>query len=397
MAATVQALNLTKVYRRGDERVYAVNNISLEVYPGELVTVVGRPSSGKSTLLHILGCLQRLDSGQIRIEGLDMTQLEDEELAQVHAHRVGFIFQASNLLRHETTLKNVEVSLRHQGLGAWDRREKAEEVLRVVGLGNRLEHRIGQLSAEQRQCVAIARAMVHDPAIIFADEPTRALDSTSREEVMGLFQKLNDEGWTIVIATSDSGVASYCRRVVRIAEGRTVDDEPVSKRRIIPRSRIPGSAPSGGIREMIVCPQCNYGNFKDEELCKRCESPLHLTKGDEQRIEGRLSGLESGSLGVESASAEGEVPGNDLIEELKKVPFFAGLDSKSIIKIIPVLEQPHFLKGSTIVKQGDVGDSFYIIKSGKVQVVLEREGTSAIPVAQLGPKCWQPAKVGHFC
>ena len=386
MDTTVQGLNLTKVHQLGDERIYALNNVSLEVYPGEMLAIVGRPGSGKSTLLHILGCLQRPDSGMVRIEGLDVTQLEDEELAQARIHKVGFVFQAFNLLPNETALRNVEVPLRYQGIGAWDSREMAEEALQVVGMGNRLEHSPGQLSPEQRQCVVIARALVHNPAVILADEPTGALDSSSREGIMGLFQKLNDEGKTLIIATSDSGVASHCRRVVRIAEGRTVDDQAVSRRRIIPSSRVPGPPPRSHTGEVMVCPRCNYGNFTDEELCRRCQCPLQLTKQEEQSIEGRLSGTGSRWLGVESTSEEGEVPGHGLAEELKEAPFFAGLGSQSLIKVISVLGRRRFPEGSTIVEQGGEGDAFYIIRSGTVQVVLEKEGGRAISIAQLGPK-----------
>ena len=258
---TVQGVELTKVHQLGDERVHALDDVTLEVHAGELVAVTGTPGSGKSTLLHILGCLQRPDSGAVRLEGQDVTHLDEEELAQVRISKVGFVFQAFNLLPNETALGNVEVPLRHQGMGAWDRREKAELALQLVGLGTRLDRKPGQLSAVQRQFLSIARALVQDPAVIFADEPTGVLDSTSREEVMGLLQKLHEQGRTIVVATTESGVASYCQRIIRISEGRTVDEGPVSNRRIIPSSRRPGTASGPGGREVVVCPRCNYGNF----------------------------------------------------------------------------------------------------------------------------------------
>ena len=243
MTATLQGINLTKRHQLGHDRVSALDGVSLEVFPGELLAIVGRPGSGKSSLLHILGCLQRPDSGKLSIEGVDVTSAGEDELAQLRTQKVGFVFQAFNLLPNETALGNVEVPLKHQGIGAWDRQEMAEEALKKVGLGSRLEHRVGQLSAGQRQWEAIARATVHEPVIIFADEPTRALDSTSREEVLGLLQKLNDEGRTIVLATADSGVGNYCHRVVRIDEGRVIQDGAVSKRRIIPATRRPGTPP----------------------------------------------------------------------------------------------------------------------------------------------------------
>ena len=347
MAATVQGSELTKVYQLGNELVYALNRASLEVYPGELLAVVGRAGSGKSTLLHVLGCLQRPDAGSVRVEGQDVTELAEEELAEVRTRKVGFVFQAYNLLPNETMLGNVLVSLRHGDPDSYDRREKA---------------------------------------VIFADEPTRALDSTSREEVMGLLQRLNSEGRTIVVSTDDSGVAGYCQRMVRIYGGRTTEAEAVGKRRVISPSRVPGRASSFSTREVTVCPRCNYGNFKDDELCQRCESPLHLTKEEEESIEGRLSGRGSRYLGAESASDEGEVPGQGQTDELKEVPMLAGLGTKSLARIVAALEPRSFQPGSTIVKQGEPGGSFYIVRSGSVQVMLEREGTPAITVAELGPR-----------
>ena len=385
MTATVQGLNLIKQHQIGHDRVCALDGVTLEVYPGELMAIVGRPGSGKSSLLHILGCLQRPDSGTLRIDGMDATRAAEEELSQLRAQKVGFVFQAFNLLPNETALGNVEVPLKHQGIGAWDRQEMAEEALKKVGLGSRLQHRVGQLSAGQRQWVAIARAMVHNPVVIFADEPTRALDSTSREEVLGLLQKLNDEGRTIVLATADPGVGNYCHRVVKIAQGKLIDDGPVAKRRIIPTTRRPGTPPKEFDREVVVCPRCSSGNLSDWDTCRRCQYPLELTTDEERSIEGRLSGTESRWLGVESASEEGPVPGQELADELGEVPFFSGLGPKSLVKIVSALEQEHYPKASFILRQGDPGDSFYIIRSSNVLVVLERGGAPTTTIAQLGP------------
>jgi putative ABC transport system ATP-binding protein len=386
MAATVQGNNLTKVHKIGAETLYALAGVSLEIYPGEMVAIRGRPSSSKSTLLHVLGGMQRPDSGSVSIDGQDLTGLPDEELARVRGKKVGFLFEAFNLLPNETALRNVEVPLRHQGYDAADSRDKAAAALQVVGLGNRLEHRPGQLTARQRQCVAIARALANDPSVIFADEPTRALDSSSREEIIGLLQKLNDEGRTIVLATSDSGVASHCRRIVRLSDGKTEDDSLVSRRRIIPAFRIPGPPTQIEEREEeAVCPRCNHGNPKDDETCQRCRFPLQLTEEEQHSIEIRLSGADNRHLGVESASDEGQVSGQGLVDELKKVPVFAGLGSKSLVKLVAVLDQQTYPKGSTIVKQGDAGDSFYIVRRGNVQVIIQRPGRPPAAVASLGP------------
>ena len=170
MVATVHAWNLTKAYPLGDERVYALNDVSLAVNPGEMVAILGGSSSGKSTLLHVLGCLQGPDSGQLSIEGRDVSRLEDEELAKLRTDKVGFVFQAFNLLPNETAMTNVEVALRDQELSARDRQRKALEGLRVVGLENRVDRTPGQIFPRQRQCVAIARALVNNPAVLFVDE-----------------------------------------------------------------------------------------------------------------------------------------------------------------------------------------------------------------------------------
>ena len=351
MDATVQGLHLTKTHQLGDQLVYALNDVSLQVYPGEMVAIRARSNGGKSTLLHILGGLLRPDSGRVHIDGQDVTEVEDEELARVRLFKVGFAFEAFNLMPNETALRNVEVPLHHQGMGAGDTNDKAEEALQVVGLGNRLEHRPGQLTARQRQCVVITRALVNDPAVIFADEPTRGLDSSSREEIIGLLQKLNEGGMTIVVATTESGVASHFRRVVRLDEGKAVDDRLVANRRIIPAFRVPGPPTQMEVREEeAVCSRCNHGNQMAEETCQRCNFPLKLTEEEDRFIEIRLSGTESRLLGVECASDDGEVPALELVEELQEVPCFAGLGPKNLVKVIPALEGRRYPKGTTIVK-----------------------------------------------
>ena len=272
MSSVVEAERLTKSYSVGGTRDYVVvRDVSLQVHPGEMVAILGRPGSGKSTLLHMLGCLLRPDSGLVRIEGLDMARLDKEEFIQSRGEKIGFVFQAFKLLPGETALANVELPLKHRGLSAWDRREKTEAVLQSVGLGNRLDYTLGRLSERQRQCVAIARALVHEPAVVLLDEPTRALDGTSQEELIGLLQHLNDQGHTIIMTTSDSGVASFCRRVLRIAERTVREEEPGRTRRA---TRVIAASTGPDVRETTVCSRCNYGNFKDEATCRRCDFAL---------------------------------------------------------------------------------------------------------------------------
>ncbi len=350
-----------------------------------MLAVLGEPGSGKSTLLHTLGCLQRADSGSLDFEGRDVTQLTDVELAELRTHKVGFIFQAFNTLTNETLLANVEVPLRAQGYMSWDWRERAEEALRGVGLGDALERRPGQLTQGQRQCLSIARAEIHKPAVIFADEPTQDIDISSRDEVLGLLQRLNDEGKTVVIATGDAEVAQHCHRVMKMASGKMVAISRVESRTIVPPDRIPMGAARASDRVVIVCSRCDYGNFEDQLACSVCAFPLDLTQAEERAVERRLSGADGGALGVESRSDEGGVPVPKLVQDLKEIPFFSGLGSKNLLKVIPTLEQRHFDKGSTILKQGDPGDFFYMIREGKAQVVLERDGAPSSVMAELGP------------
>ena len=386
MAAIIEAFNLTKEYHLGDERVHALNDISLEIYPGEMVAIVGNEGSGKSTLLHTLATLQKPDSGLVRLAGLDVAETGEALLGRVRAHKVGFLFQAFNLLPNKTALANVEVSLPQEAMRARDRRQIAEKALEAVGLDNRLNRSPGELSATQRLFVAIARELAHNPEVMFVDEPTRVLESASIESVMGLFQKLNNQGMTVIIATPDAQLARYCRRVVNIADGRAGGDDLVTRRRIIRPSTAPRPPADTDIKEVgVVCPRCNYGNPTKEESCHRCRFPLQLTEEEEQSIEDRLSGAENRWLGVESTSDEGDVPAQSIIAELKEVPVFSELGSKSLIKVIPSLEARSFHKGSTIIRQGEAGDSFYIIRSGNVQVLLEREGRPNLPISQLGP------------
>jgi putative ABC transport system ATP-binding protein len=193
---------------------------------------MGPSGSGKSTLMNILGCLDQPTSGQYHLEGVDVAQLNDNKLAQIRGKRIGFVFQSFNLLPRTSALSNVELPLIYMGVGLGERHRRSVAALELVGLGDRLHHKPNELSGGQQQRVAIARALVTNPAIIMADEPTGNLDSKSSEEIMGIFQHLNEEqGITIIFVTHEPDIAQHTRRIVRLADGVIVEDRPVANPR----------------------------------------------------------------------------------------------------------------------------------------------------------------------
>ncbi len=218
--------NVTKVYRTEGEEVHALRGISLVVQPNEYVAIMGPSGSGKSTLMHILGCLDTPTSGRYLLNGRDVSQLDDDELAYIRNSQIGFVFQTFNLLPRATALKNVELPLIYAGVPAVERHERARRALEAVGLGDRLHHRPNELSGGQRQRVAIARALVVNPALILADEPTGNLDSASGAEIMRLFTQLWQLGNTIILVTHEDYIARYARRIIRIRDGRIESDTP---------------------------------------------------------------------------------------------------------------------------------------------------------------------------
>jgi len=218
--------NVTKTYRAGEAEVQAVRGISLDIRRGEFAAVMGASGSGKSTLMNILGCLDRPTSGRYLLDGVSVGELKRSELAALRNHKLGFVFQSFNLLARTTALENVELPMfYHKPLISLSlQRRRAIAALERVGLGGRSAHRPNQLSGGQQQRIAIARALVNQPELVLADEPTGNLDSRTSVEIMGLFQALNDSGITIVMVTHEFEIAAYCRRVILMRDGRIVSD-----------------------------------------------------------------------------------------------------------------------------------------------------------------------------
>jgi putative ABC transport system ATP-binding protein len=219
----IQTIDLAKVYGMGDATVAALDGVSLEIKAGEFVAIMGPSGSGKSTLMHILGCLSRPTAGQYILDGQDISDMSKRELALVRNRKLGFIFQAYNLLPRTTALRNVMMPMlydRERKLNDEEGEEKAFKMLELVGLGDRVHHQPQELSGGQQQRVAIARALINDPVLIIADEPTGNLDSHSGREILNLLRSLHQRGVTIVMVTHDSMTAEYAQRVIHLADGK---------------------------------------------------------------------------------------------------------------------------------------------------------------------------------
>ncbi|MCX6910713.1 MAG: ABC transporter ATP-binding protein [Verrucomicrobia bacterium] len=232
METVIQLENIQKTYFSGEVAVHAVRGVNLEVQPGEFVAVMGASGSGKSTLMNMLGCLDRPTEGRYLLDGLDVSDLDRDSLAEIRNAKIGFVFQGFNLLSRTSALENVELPMLYAA-GSFSSREQRERALRaleLVGLSGRVHHHPNQLSGGQQQRVAIARALVNEPAMLLADEPTGNLDSQTSVEVMGTFQKLNEQGITIVMVTHELDIARFTKRTVVMRDGRIIRDEAVADR-----------------------------------------------------------------------------------------------------------------------------------------------------------------------
>jgi len=225
MDSIITVKNLKKTYVMGVEEVHALQDITVDISKNEYVALMGPSGSGKSTLMNLLGCLDTPTLGNYFLNGTDVSEMTDSELAEVRNKEIGFVFQTFNLLPRLTSLDNVALPLVYAGIGNASRKEKATKALEAVGLGDRMGHRPNELSGGQRQRVAIARALVNDPAIILADEPTGNLDTKTSIEIMEIFEKLHEQGNTIIIVTHEPDIAEHAHRIIRLRDGLVEVDE----------------------------------------------------------------------------------------------------------------------------------------------------------------------------
>ena len=232
MQPVVKLENFAKTYHTGEFEVHAVRGVSLEILPGEFVAIMGASGSGKSTMMNSLGCLDRPTGGRYWLDGVDVSELDRDALADLRNEKIGFVFQGFNLLSRTSAIENVELPLLYarSGISGREQHERATKALEMVGLGDRTDHHPNQLSGGQQQRVAIARALVNQPKLLLADEPTGNLDTQTSIEIMGIFQDLSQRGMTIIMVTHELDIARYCRRTVVMRDGRVVSDVPVTDR-----------------------------------------------------------------------------------------------------------------------------------------------------------------------
>ena len=224
MKEIIRLEDICRIYRVGSQEVRALDGVSLSVYKNEYVAIMGPSGSGKSTLMNILGCLDSPDSGRYVLNGVDVSEMDDGELADVRNREIGFVFQSFNLLPRYNALENVALPMVYAGVPAGERREKAAQALKSVGLEDRMDHRPNELSGGQRQRVALARALINNPSIILADEPTGNLDTHTSVEIMRLFDEIYRNGNTVIVVTHEEDIAAYAHRVIRLRDGRVESD-----------------------------------------------------------------------------------------------------------------------------------------------------------------------------
>lgn len=229
----IEVRELRKTYDTGSVKFEALKGVDLFIDRGEYVSIMGPSGSGKSTLMNVLGCLDKATSGDYILNGNDVSKLKDNDLAKIRNREIGFVFQAFNLLPRLSALENVELPLIYSGVSMFERRKKAREAMKRVGLEDRMNHKPNELSGGQKQRVAIARAIVLSPSVLMADEPTGNLDSASSYEIMKIFQDLNEEGATVVMVTHEPDIAMYTKRTVKVKDGIIIDDKPVENRIIL--------------------------------------------------------------------------------------------------------------------------------------------------------------------
>lgn len=227
MKSVIQVENITKHYQLGTQLVKALNGVSFDINKNEYVALMGPSGSGKSTMMNMLGCLDTPTSGKYYLAGQDVSELDDDELAEIRNKEIGFVFQTFNLLPRSNCLANVELPLIYAGIKGSERKDRAFEMLKKVGLGDRVDHKPNELSGGQRQRVAIARALVNNPSILLADEPTGNLDSKTGIEIMHLFEELYVAGHTIIVVTHEEDIAEHSRRIIRLRDGKLESDQMV--------------------------------------------------------------------------------------------------------------------------------------------------------------------------